>query len=71
MVEVLDDARRLQSFLADLIDETGYACAVVEPGERPARVPTQLIVDGYLQRQLRTRDVTLLRPDRLDGLGIH
>jgi FkbM family methyltransferase len=70
VVEVLDDARHLQRFLADLITETGYACAVVEQGERPVAVPTHLVVDGHVQRAFRTRDVTLLRPDRLGGLGL-
>jgi FkbM family methyltransferase len=68
VVEVLDDARDLQAFLADLIAEAGYACAVVHC-RHPVGVPTRLVVAGHLQRAFRTRDVTLVRPDRLERLG--
>ena len=74
VVEVLDGATGLQAFLAGLIAEAGYRCVVVAghrgPGHaRPVEVPIAQATDGRVQRRFRTRDVTLITPERLAGLG--
>lgn len=64
VVEVLDDSRALQAFLADLVAEVSYLCVVVLDG-RPAVVDRGAVARGGLQKRMGVRDVTLITRPRL------
>jgi FkbM family methyltransferase len=65
VVEVLDESRALQRFLADLISEVSYLCVVVLDG-RPVVVDDCVVAKGQLQKRLGARDATLVTRQRLD-----
>jgi len=67
VVEVRDDARHLQSLVAGLVDDAGYACAAVVDGT-VRRLPAGEATAGRLEARHGTRDVTLIAPMRLGDL---
>lgn len=69
VVEVRDDAVHLQRFLADLLDGSRHRCVVVRDG-RPSAVPRAAVTEGRLEQSYRTRDVTLIVPERAKALGV-
>jgi FkbM family methyltransferase len=64
VIEVLDEAADLQRFLGDLVAEVGYRCVAVV-GHEPVAVPVSAVVEGTLQAQFGTRDVTLVSQPRM------
>lgn len=65
VIEVLDESQALQCFLADVIADVSYLCVVVRDGD-PVVVDHRVVVEGRLQTQMGTRDVTLITSRRLD-----
>jgi FkbM family methyltransferase len=66
VVEVREEARRLQEFVSDLVADVGYSCHAVRSGSVVPVAPATLA--GRLERALGTRDVTLLPPRRRDAV---
>jgi FkbM family methyltransferase len=69
VVEVRDDAVHLQRFLADLLGESRHRCVVVRDG-RPSVIPRTTVTGGRLEQACRTRDVTLIVPERARALAV-
>jgi FkbM family methyltransferase len=67
VVETRDDATHLRAFVADLIEQAGYGCVAVTDG-RPRRLHDADALGGRLQAIHATRDLTLIRRERVDAL---
>jgi FkbM family methyltransferase len=63
VVEARDQAPTVRAFLADLLHEVRYDCYAVSEGE-PVAVSPHVVAEGTLERDHRTRDVTLIAPER-------
>ncbi len=63
VVEARDNAPAVRAFLTDLVREVPYNCYAISGGE-PVGVPSDIVARGRLERDLHTRDVTLIAPER-------
>lgn len=63
VVEARRDAPTVRAFLRDLIEEVDYDCYAICGGE-PVPVSPGVVAEGRLERDHRTRDVTLMARER-------
>jgi FkbM family methyltransferase len=63
VVEARDEAPTVRAFIDELLRDVPYRCYAVSDGA-PVPVARQVVTEGRLETDHRTRDVTLITPER-------